>query len=421
MPHTGFQIPAKEPNLLERIGTGLQGFGAGVRGGGTEFLAGQRAEQRQLSLERQQAAAEDLQRARLLLDSGDLTGVRDLAQQRVDTILQIGGDPSDTMALLNLTEGVLGGDSLSLDRLNTEINEGLRIASEQGLISLPAPPQRQIMQDVAGMQRFVDTGERVFPEAIPAAAPVSARETKIDDIMETFSLDRATAVAVADNKIEVIPGTAPGEFSLASSIPGFSVEQAITGGQPPGAQPPQPERPRTDITGGLDVAELGTGLLDAIIAIFGRIPGVGEGVGVDQRKANVILSALSTSFQTAFANNPRFAEAEREFILSLIGPARGPISTKSSFLADLTAARGFINNKVEESRVDAANRSLFENIREDAQREQVFGERFLRQIDQIINAAKSQIPTITTPQEFEDLDAGSLYINTQGQTARKPQ
>lgn len=143
----GFRIPAEEPSLLQRIGRGLQGFGAGVAGTGQQFLAGREAQEQRLSLERQRSAAEDLRRAKDLLDANDLEGIRDLAEERIGLIQQLGGDPRDTMGILNLTNAALIGDEPSLNQLRTEIDDGLRIASERGLISLPEARVQTLSQD----------------------------------------------------------------------------------------------------------------------------------------------------------------------------------------------------------------------------------------------------------------------------------
>lgn len=131
-----FTTPGQEPSTLQTIGLGLSGLGAGIQGRGPEFLAQQQAQTQQLSLDRQRAAAEDLRRAKLLLDQGDVAGVRNLAAERVQFIQQLGGDPSDTLALLQLAEGALQGDETSLGRLGAEINAGLQGAADRGIIEL---------------------------------------------------------------------------------------------------------------------------------------------------------------------------------------------------------------------------------------------------------------------------------------------
>ena len=133
----GFLQPAQQQGTLGKIGLGLSAFGAGVQGRGQQFLAGQQAQHQQLSLERQKAAAEDLRRAQLLLKSGDIEGIRTLAAERVGMIEQLGGDPSDTMGIMQLAEASIGGDQNAFQALSNEINTGVQLAAEQGLIKLP--------------------------------------------------------------------------------------------------------------------------------------------------------------------------------------------------------------------------------------------------------------------------------------------
>ncbi len=160
-----FLQPQEELGTLQKIGRGLSAFGAGVGGRGPQFLAGLQAQERQLSEERQRAAAEDLRRARAFLDVGDLAGVRNLAQERMGLIQQLGGDPSDTAGILSLSDAALQGDTNALNRLNTEINVGLQGAADAGLIKMPAAREMfEAVLDNAGNiigQRSTLTGKVV--------------------------------------------------------------------------------------------------------------------------------------------------------------------------------------------------------------------------------------------------------------------
>lgn len=150
----GFVVPGQQPSTLQQIGQGLQGFGAGVQGRGPEFLALQQNQQQQLSDERQQAAAADLRRARALLDIGDLQGVRDLAQERAGLIQQLGGDPSDTQGILNLSEAALGGDQNAFNALSSQIDAGILSAADAGFVDLgttAGASQRQFESLVADL------------------------------------------------------------------------------------------------------------------------------------------------------------------------------------------------------------------------------------------------------------------------------
>jgi hypothetical protein len=118
----------------------LSGFGAGYRGGGTEFLAGIENRKARLSTERRQAAAKDLYEVHLMLkrqlkeasDSGepiDLSSVNAFGQHRIGAIVKLGGDPTDTeneMALIN---------SDPMAAFNNQ-RDALMMASSQGEIEL---------------------------------------------------------------------------------------------------------------------------------------------------------------------------------------------------------------------------------------------------------------------------------------------
>lgn len=149
-----FLQPAQERSILQRIGTGLLAFGEGAAGRGRQFLEGQEQQRQTLSKERKQAAAEDLRRARGLLDIGDLQGVRNLAQERIGMIQQLGGDPSDTAAILQLVDAAIGGDKNAFDALNAQVDAGLQSAADRGIIKLPATggaTQRQFESLIADL------------------------------------------------------------------------------------------------------------------------------------------------------------------------------------------------------------------------------------------------------------------------------
>jgi len=132
----GFLLPQENVGTLQGIASGLQGFGEGIGGRGTQFQAQQQKQQQVLSDERKQAAAEDLRRVRGLLDAGDLQGVHNLVTERAGMIQQLGGDPSETNALLELTTSSLQGDQNAFNALNAEVNAGLQSAADAGFVEL---------------------------------------------------------------------------------------------------------------------------------------------------------------------------------------------------------------------------------------------------------------------------------------------
>ena len=149
-----FQRPAEEPSTLQRIGAGLQGFGAGVGGRGEKFLAGQRQEERTLSNERLRAAAEDVRRGKLLVDAGDLQGLRNLLQERIGMITELGGDPRDTAAFLPLVESAIGGDRTAFDALQAQLGAAEQAAIDRGFLK----PARQPLSPAGKLQSDIDRG-----------------------------------------------------------------------------------------------------------------------------------------------------------------------------------------------------------------------------------------------------------------------
>jgi len=131
-----FQVSQQAPSTMDRIANALQGFGAGVAGRGGEFLKNQQLQRQALSDERKQAAAEDLRRAKALIDNNDLKGLQALAQERLGFINQLGGDPSDTEQLIVLAQQA-ETDPIAYQRLLAEVNSGLRSAADAGFINLP--------------------------------------------------------------------------------------------------------------------------------------------------------------------------------------------------------------------------------------------------------------------------------------------
>lgn len=70
--------------------------------------------------------------------------------------------------------------------------EGVKLA--MGLLT-KEPPERRILKGAGGFQRFVDTGERVFPDAVAPEKPAAKTKAVFDNIAkrETFASDAQIA------------------------------------------------------------------------------------------------------------------------------------------------------------------------------------------------------------------------------------
>jgi hypothetical protein len=144
----GFLVNQGNPGVLSQIGTRLSRAAAGARGNLAQFDATRQAQAQQLSQQRQQAAAQDLLRAKELLAAGNLDGFMRLANERTRLIQQLGGDPSDTVRMAGLAQAAKLGHSDSLAMLNSEIDAGLSAAIGAGVIEDPALAGQKI-----GLQR----------------------------------------------------------------------------------------------------------------------------------------------------------------------------------------------------------------------------------------------------------------------------
>ena len=150
----------REPSVASGIGLALQGFGAGVQGQLPQFQQSlqNRAERRQtLGLERKQAFAQDLLGTKNLIDAGDLQGGANLLSGRIEMITQLGGDPSDTIELLQSIQSAQTPEELQAisGELGTLVNRSI----QAGFLEAPAAQQFISGGDVSNEgQVFVQTG-----------------------------------------------------------------------------------------------------------------------------------------------------------------------------------------------------------------------------------------------------------------------
>lgn len=151
-----------EKSILDRIGLGLQGFGAGVGGRGPEFLAGLRQEQQQqqesLSKDRQDALLKDAFMVSQHLQSGRTDSAINLLQNRVNNIQQLGGDPTDSVGLL---QQIQAGDT---EGALAELQPLIQFAQAEGRLNIP--------QEAQTRRELVD-GQIID---IPPTGPVTAQD-----------------------------------------------------------------------------------------------------------------------------------------------------------------------------------------------------------------------------------------------------
>lgn len=130
-----FRIPERKDTTLNKVGRFLQGFGAGYQGRGAEHLALQQERQQQLDQRRQKAMAQDAMRVYGMLNDGKTSDALELIQDRAKSILDLGGDPADTLEIGRL---IMSGQT---NLAQQELGGFLELAMQNGLIEPPARPE----------------------------------------------------------------------------------------------------------------------------------------------------------------------------------------------------------------------------------------------------------------------------------------
>jgi len=190
-----FLLPGQERGTLQNIGRGLSAFGEGFQGRGEQFLARDALKEKGLSDERKVRAAKDLERMKRLVDKGDIVGVKNFAEQRINLIRQLGGDPSNTEQFLDITNKALAGDAASVKRLGAELDEGLQDAARGGFIKLP---ERIKPLSPAGEVAF-DIESGILPKDFKTPVKQTALQEKISELQRT-GLTEIQAINVASGR-----------------------------------------------------------------------------------------------------------------------------------------------------------------------------------------------------------------------------
>lgn len=181
-------------DMTQRIAMALQGFGAGVQGQGPYFQHMLNQQGQELSLERKMAGIQDAYSVMQNLQSGNIPTARATLINRMGLIKQLGGDPSDTMELLQQI------DSGNVEGALNEVSRVVNFAQASGMLKLPqnAQPKTQI---VNGQAVTID------PTGKATAAPIenfvqpqpktSAPKTQIVD-GQLITVDPTTGKATAE-------------------------------------------------------------------------------------------------------------------------------------------------------------------------------------------------------------------------------
>jgi hypothetical protein len=184
---------------LQNIGNILAGFGAGVRGGGGEFLTGlqkrgltQRAAQKQLSDERRQALLQDVAVGLDHLESGRTPQAIKLFEERLSLLSQDpNADPEETRSTL---EDLKAG---RIDAVKDNLKGVVRAGQIRGL--LPETPTSKFLEIRDGQALF-QTREGVEAQdikglgAAPQAPEEIRKETRGEVRKQVGAIDKEISV-----------------------------------------------------------------------------------------------------------------------------------------------------------------------------------------------------------------------------------
>jgi len=176
--------------MLNKIATGLAGFGAGVQGKGAQFL-------QQLDENRQMAMAEDAFKLQGALNNNDISGARDLLMQRVGHLGTLNGDSSDSQGYLDrLNAGDVQG---VLQDINTDVD----YAYSAGLLKPPAAPANRNTQVVGGQLVDRNTGVATPIKGFDRNAPEAQRRERELALKERIEKRQATKLSAGLEKVQL--------------------------------------------------------------------------------------------------------------------------------------------------------------------------------------------------------------------------
>ena len=251
-----------------------------------------------------------------------------------------------------------------------------------------AAGERETKRDVNDELRFVDTGERVFPDVVEAAGGV--REGKIADLMDQ-GLSRADSANIADGnvKIEVLES---GVARLTNVVDGSVKEVPI---QPSGEAIPGPEEGQTLF----ELAPLATGLTSGISAGISRVGGqFAAPVNEEVLQARQTLRIAKNGLIRSLSINPRFPVAEIKRIEGEVNLDPSLFNSPEAMQADMIAMDRALRLRMNQELRDANDPSMSEDKRGDARSAASDINNFLTQlgVPEELDASLITIDTIPT-------------------------
>jgi len=410
-----FAAPQRKPSTVQRIGNALAGFGAGVQGRGMEFIANQREQEQALSQERTQAMIQDALAVDNLLANSQVEPAMNLMNQRLNLISELGGDPSDTAEVMQLVAAGRVNEAREL------IGGFLGQAESMGLFQRPKPEMINASQLTdSGQAIFRDPSGRVSAQnvegfASPAERPTeavrtlmaraeaaglqegspeyrafmaqggasrgegeAAREREISDLMQTFGMDRQSAIRSLSERTFVDPTTgnliAYDPMSGTGRLPDLDIP-----GQTSSVQPPERRVTEEDLA--FDPGK-GTGFASSFLGAWnstiGQLPFVP--ISTERAQAAQNLRILERDAINALATSSRPAVVEQQRIIQALPRAMEWFENPDDARMKMTSFIDLMTNQYVDDTRYASNLKNPRTLREESARRASEVERIMSRV-----------------------------------------
>ena len=180
------QLVRQDPKLAALIGGGLEG----------------------ISSERQAAKEQDAQRARIMLEKGNVEGALRLANNRIKDVQALGGDPKDT---IRIRDFILAGDE---DQALQELRITEQIAIANGRLgAIEQDVKRKFLKTENGLALFLNPNGTVSQEKIIGA--IESGEKTLGKVLTNRKIEAETRKIIAETrKINRLSGIPPDSSEL---------------------------------------------------------------------------------------------------------------------------------------------------------------------------------------------------------------
>ena len=296
-------------------GQKLQGIGAILGGTVPQF----QQEMQQLDEARMKAMYQDAGAAYQMYGQNNIAGIIDLANDRLRILQRLpGSDPSDTIQALELAQAAQAGDQNAYSQLGDFLKQANDTGIARGYFAAPAAPERVTVsegQDVYEVGPSGDYTKVVSGPRNQASAKPSAREEKILDLIETFGMDRPSAIKTIETQRFVNPVTG----NLMTYDPITNEAEALD------AEIPTTELPRTSLPGispemlSFNVTK-GTGFVSSALDLLDRTVGQTGllSAPATTREAGQKMQLLTRDAIRALATSSRPPVIEQKMIMDIV-------------------------------------------------------------------------------------------------------